>query len=88
MCIIIILKLVIPTPNYPAIETPQGTSSVSNPSPASGVFVGPTPVGIVPNNTETRQFMDNHVLKLPQLKVPNFPAKFESFHSLLCVHQK
>ena len=70
LCIIIVLKLAIPTPNYPAIETPQGTSSVTNPSPMSGVFNGPTAIGIAPNDVETRDFMENHVLKSPQLQVP------------------
>ena len=58
----------------PAVKTPWGTSSALRPSKISGVFGSTKDVGVVPNDSKTRDFMDKHVL--PQMQGKLKPSYF------------
>ena len=67
MAIILVMKYSIPNTPYPAILSPQGTSSLFN-GKNDLVWANPN-LGVTPNDSDTRDFVNNHVLKAPQLKV-------------------
>ena len=60
LVLIIVMKMVIPNPTYPAITTPQGSSSVMNFPKLSS---NSTQVGIAPNDEKTQTFINEIVLK-------------------------
>ena len=60
LVLIIVMKMVIPNPTYPAITTPQGSSSVMNFPKLSS---NSTQIGIAPNDEKTQTFINETVLK-------------------------
>ena len=60
LVLIIVMKMVIPNPTYPAITTPQGSSSVMNFPKLSS---NSTQIGIAPNDEKTQTFIIETVLK-------------------------
>ena len=60
LVLIIVMKMVIPNPTYPAITTPQGSSSVMNFPKLSS---NSTQIGIAPNDEKTQTFINEIVLK-------------------------
>ena len=58
----------LPEMDRPAVKTPWGTSSALCPSTISGVFGSTKDVGVVPNDSKTRDFMEKHVLELPEMR--------------------
>ena len=65
---------ILPETDRPAVKTPWGTSSALRPSTISGVFGSIKHVGVVPNDSKTRDFMDKHVL--PQMQGKLKPSYF------------
>ena len=55
LVLIIVMKMVIPNPTYPAITTPQGSSSVMNFPKLSS---NSTQIGIAPNDEKTQTFIN------------------------------
>ena len=67
MAIILVMKYSIPNTPYPAILSPRGTSSLFK-GKNDLVWANPN-LGVTPNDSNTRDFVNNHVLKAPQLQV-------------------
>ena len=67
---------IFPETDRPAVKTPWGTSSALRPSTISGVFGSTKDVGVVPNDSKTRDFMDKHVL--PQINGQLTPQYFDN----------
>ena len=65
MAIIIVMKYSIPNEDFPAITSPQGTSSLFD----NYLMMANYTVGVTPDNTNTRDFVYDFVLKAPQLQV-------------------
>ena len=69
------MKMVIPNPTYPAITTPQGSSSVMN---FPNLSSNSTKIGIAPNDERTQTFINETVLKSSILYV-----SYAFWHKLL-----
>ena len=69
LVLIIVMKMVIPNPTYPAITTPQGSSSVMNFPKLSS---NSTQIGIAPNDEKTQTFINKTVLKSSILYVSSY----------------
>lgn len=72
MAIIIVMKYSIPNQDFPAITTPQGTSSLFDNYLMNLNYT----IGVTPDEAKTKDFFNNFVLKAPQLEVkPICPLK-------------
>ena len=69
LVLIIVMKMVIPNPTYPAITTPQGSSSVMKFPKLSS---NSTQIGIAPNDEKTQTFINKTVLKSSILYVSSY----------------